>query len=103
MKKYRLILLGFGCLAQLIRASRLHREGRGFESLNTHQDFKSAFLGAFYFIFCPSDTLIFSSPTVIIPFEYTGSFCPETAVRHNISPFFIEIAFKLLSIDTTKA
>ena len=26
-----------GCLAQLIRASRLHREGRGFESLNTHQ------------------------------------------------------------------
>ena len=26
----------FGCLAQLIRASRLHREGRGFESLNIH-------------------------------------------------------------------
>ena len=28
-----------GCLAQLIRASRLHREGRGFESLNTHHEF----------------------------------------------------------------
>ncbi|KKR22960.1 MAG: hypothetical protein UU40_C0012G0009 [Candidatus Uhrbacteria bacterium GW2011_GWD2_41_121] len=26
-----------GCLAQLARASRLHREGRGFEPLNTHQ------------------------------------------------------------------
>ena len=35
------LLLGhcFGCLAQLIRASRLHREGRGFESLNIHQNF----------------------------------------------------------------
>ena len=27
----------FGRLAQLIRASRLHREGQGFESLNAHQ------------------------------------------------------------------
>jgi hypothetical protein len=25
-----------GWLAQLVRASRLHREGRGFESLTTH-------------------------------------------------------------------
>ena len=27
----------FGRLAQLARASRLHREGRGFESLSAHQ------------------------------------------------------------------
>ena len=26
----------FGCLAQLARASRLHREGQEFESLNIH-------------------------------------------------------------------
>ena len=26
----------FGCLAQLARASALHAEGQGFESLNTH-------------------------------------------------------------------
>ncbi len=26
-----------GRLAQLVRASRLHREGRGFESLTAHQ------------------------------------------------------------------
>jgi hypothetical protein len=26
-----------GCLAQLVRATRLHRVGRGFESLSIHQ------------------------------------------------------------------
>ena len=30
------IILIFGRLAQLVRASRLHRECRGFESLNAH-------------------------------------------------------------------
>ena len=29
--------LAFGDLAQLVRASRLHREGRGSESLSPHQ------------------------------------------------------------------
>ena len=31
----------FGDLAQLVRASRLHREGRGSESLSPHQNSKS--------------------------------------------------------------
>ena len=35
----------FGCLAQLARASRLHREGQEFESLNIHQKFKPANAG----------------------------------------------------------
>ena len=30
------MLLAFGCLAQLARASALHAEGQGFKSLNTH-------------------------------------------------------------------
>ncbi len=32
------IIKKLGSLAQLARASRLHREGRGFEPLATHQD-----------------------------------------------------------------
>ena len=32
----KLIITRSGRLAQLARASRLHREGRGFESLNAH-------------------------------------------------------------------
>ena len=38
MGKYDKILADFiGDLAQLVRASRLHREGRGSESLSPHQ------------------------------------------------------------------
>ena|GEM_PF-2795830 len=33
-----MIEYGYGSLAQLARASRLHREGRGFESLATHHE-----------------------------------------------------------------
>ena len=38
-----------GRLAQLARASRLHREGQGFESLSAHQK-RTAFLRSFFFV-----------------------------------------------------
>ncbi len=44
----------FGCLAQLARASRLHREGRGFESLNIHQKSNDP-CGRFIFDSCSLD------------------------------------------------
>ena len=40
----------YGCLAQLARASALHAEGQGFESLNIHQERQNAPNGAFYFL-----------------------------------------------------
>ena len=48
----RSIIFCKGRLAQLARASRLHREGRGFESLNAHLNVPkrvSFLLGAFFF------------------------------------------------------
>jgi hypothetical protein len=35
--RYNSLVIRYGRLAQLARASRLHREGRGFESLSAHQ------------------------------------------------------------------
>ena len=49
VKNHLLFAHSFGCLAQLIRASRLHREGRGFESLNIHHKIQSP-NGRFYFV-----------------------------------------------------
>ena len=40
------------CLAQLARASRLHREGQEFESLNIHQKYKPAFAGFYFCMGC---------------------------------------------------
>ena len=37
-----------GRLAQLVRASRLHREGREFESLNAHQQKTVTLCGCFF-------------------------------------------------------
>ena len=42
----------FGRLAQLIRASRLHREGQGFESLNAHQDLNRVYPGFNFGLWC---------------------------------------------------
>jgi hypothetical protein len=39
--------LDLGQLAQLARASRLHREGRGFESLIAHQEKEPKYIGSF--------------------------------------------------------
>ena len=51
MLYYSSAVKAIGCLAQLIRASRLHREGRGFESLNTHQNFIHRMVDFFYYFF----------------------------------------------------
>ena len=39
-KVERLVLENSGHLAQLVRATRLHRVGQGFESLGAHQNFR---------------------------------------------------------------
>ena len=50
----RSIIFRKGRLAQLARASRLHREGRGFESLNAH--FKS------FVKHCFTELFLFAEP-----------------------------------------